>query len=170
MSNEFNQITEKVLKAINEQNKGLENLEDKIEKITIEKVKEFLSNEDIAIDDSPSESKGETLLLKGIENRLKTLEESLKNSPNNGDINEKLLSLEQENKELKEKLIVLEESLNENNLFCKKLEEKLQLLEESNKITNDIKENDTKLEKSDLDRKDLAIKKDGKVVNIVINV
>jgi len=41
------------------------------------------------------------LLLKEIENRLKTLEESLENSLSKNEINEKLLAVEEENKELK---------------------------------------------------------------------
>ena len=169
MSEDFNKITEKILKAISEQNKRFENLEDKIEKITIEKIKEFLSNEDILIDDTPSESKSETLLLKGIENRLKTLEESSENSLSKNEINEKLLAVEEENKELKKQLMKLEEKLNLFDDFDKKLlkiEEKLKKYDENNKIN--FADTDTKRNKSD--KEDLEIKKDGKVVNIVINV
>ena len=167
--NKFKEITENILKSIGEQNKKLENLEQKIEKIVMEQVKEFLSSEDIIINDSPNASSSETLLLKGIENRLKELEEFKNNNSLNDDLNERFNHLEQENKKLKEKIIELEEKLKNFDDF----ETKLERLEENLKT---IKENhnmnsiDTELKNANENTNDLAIKKDGKVVNIVINV
>ena len=166
---EFKEITDKILKSIGEQNKKLENLEQKIEKIVMEQVKEFLSSEDIIINDSPNAPSSETLLLKGIENRLKELEEFKNNNSLNDDLNERFNHLEQENKKLKEKIIELEEKLKNFDDF----ETKLERLEENLK---NIKENhnmnsiDTESKNANENTNDLAIKKDGKVVNIVINV
>ena len=148
MNNEFKELAE-VMKAISEQNKGLERLDEKIKEVIVAYLKELKI--DNFVDEIPSINLSD-LKLDEINNKF----------------SDKVSSLEQENSELKEKLIILENSLNENNLFYKKLEEKLNLLEENNKITSDIEVSN--VDGNDLSNNNLAVKKDGKVVNIVINV
>ena len=153
MSEEFKEITQKVLKEIGEQNKRLEHLEEKIEEIIINQVKEFLSNEDIIIEDNKSDSGN--LALKGIENRIKELEEEKISKNEYDELIEKIKLLEEENQNLKQKFIEIEDQLNgiiESNATYEKAEENIQI------------------SKEDKASSDLSVKKDGKVVNIVINV
>jgi len=155
MSEDFKNITEKVLKAIGEQNKRLEHLEEKIKEIIINQVKEFLSNEDIVIDDSKPDTKD--IALKGIENKIKELEDEKVSKGEYDELIEKLKLLEEENKNLKQKFIEIEEKLNT------ALVDSSQISEKSDEYTQNDDEN-TK------NAADLAIKKDGKVVSIVINI
>ena len=167
MNEKFNEIIQEILKAIGEQNKRFENLEEKIEKITVEKVKEFLSSDDIVIEDSKPQT--EKIVLTGIENKIKELKENIFTKEEYQILENKVVSLENENKELKEKLMNLEEKLKKTADYFEKIEEiskKLQNIEKNSKIKSD----DTEVKSADSEIGDLAVKKDGKVVNIVINV
>jgi len=149
MSNQFNEITEKILKSIGEQNKKLEYIEEKIEKIIVEKVKEFLSSEDISLSTETSHSEIDELLIKGMNKRIKEIEDKL-NSNNKSNLSNS-----------EKKLKTLEEKFEKLDSLYKKQEKRLQDLEKNRILTEDsVIENDNSL----------AIKKDGKIVNITINV
>jgi len=149
MSNEFKELTE-VMKAIAEQNKGLEHLDEKIKEVVVAYLKELKI--DNLLDNIPNINLSDAKFV-----------ENIRFDEANKVLSEKIITLEQENNKSKDELIIFKESISKNDLFCEKLEEKLNLLVENNKIVTDIKP-------SGVDSGDLAIKKDGKVVNIVINI
>jgi len=154
MSNEFKQVEEGITKAINEQNKRFEHLEEKIGIIIKDEIKEYLKNLQL-----------DTLVNTIPE--IDLLNNNFIESKEFENMNTQINELEASNKELKERLIILEKRFDENennNKLYKEFEKKLQLFEENNKITADTKLNNTASDKN------LEVRKDGKVVNIVINV
>lgn len=161
MSNELKKVNDNILKAIGEQNKKLEHLEEKHKEIIKNELAEYLK--DLKLDNL-FDNLPEIDLSNDKFVEIEAFEE----------VKEKINNLEEENKNLKEKIIQLEEKINEDKEIFQKIEEieeKLQLLEENNKVISDTEISSEQVtQKDNAISKDLEVKKEGKVVNIVINV